>query len=141
MKEIENYKRNLKYLNDDAKIIVLKTLGLGILRYIALIPLMLIYSIIIFPLLLLVMFCIGGKYAAETVNKELNPKDYWNIRNLFETYYLNFKCSKCGEKKGYSCYVSQAESEYKRYKEKIWNWYNKKENICVNCIKKGKNKN
>lgn len=141
MKEIENYKRNLKYINDDAKIIVLKTLRLAILRYITLIPLMLIYSIAIFPLLLLVMFCIGGKYAAETVNKELNPKGYWDIRNLFETYYLDFKCSKCGEKKGYCCNVSQAESEYKRHKEKIWNWYNKKENICVNCIKKGKNKN
>lgn len=136
MKQIESYKRNLKYINEDAKKRVLKTLRLGILRYIALIPLMLIYSITIFPLLLLVMVCIGGKQAAETVNKELNPKGYWDIRNLFESYCLCFKCSKCGEEKAYVCDVSQAESEYKRYKEKIWNWYDNRESRCINSIKK-----
>lgn len=136
MKQIENYIRNLKYINDDAKTIILKTLLLGILRYVALIPLMVIYSIIIYPLLLAIMFCIGGKYTAEEINKELSPKDYWDIRNLFESYYLCFKCKKCGEKKGYSCYVNQVESEYKRYGKKIWNWYNRRESICVSCIKK-----
>ena len=136
MKQIESYKRNLKYINEDAKKRVLKTLGIGILRYIALIPLMVIYSLIIFPLLLLVMVCIGGKHTAETVNKELNPKGYWDIRNLFEAYYLCFKCSKCGEEKAYFCDVNQAESEYKRHKEKIWNWYDNRESRCINCIKK-----
>lgn len=132
---INDFISNLKYIAPEARKKVVRQLFKLLGKWLLLLPVLLIYTIVAFPLTLFTMFVISGKDGVRDAMDELSPKDYWTMDGAFNNYRLKFTCSKCGHEMDYVATLN----EVKRFADKAegaWSWYNPKNPTCYSCISK-----
>lgn len=132
---INDFISNLKYIAPEARKKAVRQLFKLLGKWLLLLPILLIYTIVAFPLTLFTMFVISGKDGVRDAMDELSPKDYWTMDGVFNNYRLKFTCSKCGHEMNYVATLN----EVKRFADKAegtWSWYNPKNPTCYSCISK-----
>lgn len=123
---------NLKYIAPDARKNcvgqMFRLLGRGILLF----PLLLMYTAILYPMMLFTMFVIAGKDGLKNAIEVLSPMEYWKMHGIFDWYHLHFRCRNCGKKASYDASFKELENEYRK-NGLLWSWFSPTERLCYNC--------